>query len=518
MKTYDLCKLLLLPAAVSLAACGNDTMTSASGGGSSGGIQTTGATTSTSGTPTTSASASATDGSASATEGMTSSAPTTTATTGSMTSGTTSGPGTTTGMGTTAVEGTTTGMGTTGGTTMGVEPGSTGTTGGGSTGMMSGGSSTGGPPPLCQPGDGMGMGMVDKSYIWINNQDSGTIAKVNTQTLIEEARYRTGPSGGTESPSRTAVSADGRFVVANGRGTGRSTMFASDKAACVDKNGNGMIDTSTGPNDIKAWGADECQLWTIVHPFAGGFSTGPRGVTWTAGTWDYDLCKYVEPKVWLGYLAAGGIAHIVRIDGLTGVVEVTLPVPAFVGSGYAPYGGALDPQFRPWFTGLRGEAIRVNTDQNPITVSRFPAPGNVQAYGMTVDSDGNVWTGGCSGPVSMFDPVANQWISIAGTSACHRGIGAGDQYVWVASNSPCGLVQIDRKSRTLVTKHTPPGCSVAIGISIDVENYLWLVDQSGFAWKINQDNVQWDKKVTVPGSHYVYSDMTGGQLLSVLPQ
>ena len=302
------------------------------------------------------------------------------------------------------------------------------------------------------------------------------------------------------------------------RDPGAVTKIRGNVMKCVDKNGNGMIDTSTGPNDIKAWGADECMIWTIVHPFAGGFSTGPRGVTWTAGTWDYDLCKYVEPKVWLGYLAAGGIAHIVRIDGLTGVVEVTLPVPAFVGSGYAPYGGALDPQFRPWFTGLRGEAIRVNTDQNPITVSRFPAPGSVQAYGMTVDSDGNVWTGGCSGPVSMFDPVANQWISIAGTSACHRGIGAGDQYVWVASNSPCGLVQIDRKSRTLVTKHTPPGCSVAIGISIDVENYLWLVDQSGFAWKINQDNVQWDKKVTVPGSHYVYSDMTGGQLLSVLPQ
>lgn len=88
----------------------------------------------------------------------------------------------------------------------------------------------------------------------------------------------------------------------------------------------------------------------------------------------------------------------------------------------------------------------------------------------------------------------------------------------MASNSPCGLVQIDRKTRALIAKHTPPECVTALGVSIDIEDYVWLVDLSGWAWKIDPTDVQWDQKVTVAGQHYVYLDMTGGQVKSILPQ
>ena len=50
------------------------------------------------------------------------------------------------------------------------------------------------------------------------------------------------------------------------------------------------------------------------------------------------------------------------------------------------------------------------------------------------------------------------------------------------------------------------------------EKFVWLVDQEGWAWKIDPENVPAMQQVMVPGSHYVYSDMTGGQLLSVVPQ
>ena len=364
------------------------------------------------------------------------------------------------------------------------------------------------------------MGMVEKSYIWVPANDLGMISKINTMTLVEEARYRTGPGGAGENPSRTAVSADGRTVVVNGRSSGRSTAFSADKADCVDSNGNGMIDTSTGPNDVRPWLADECMKWTVVHPVGAGVQSGPRGTTWTPGDWDYDQCKFVNPKVWIGYRTAQTtLAHLVRLDGATGTLEETVQVPNWAAWGsYAPYGAAVDLKFRPWFTALRGELVRVNTENNPATLTRIPAPANIQAYGMTVDKDGNVWTGGCSGPVSVYDVEAAQWVSIANTNACHRGVGAGKKYVWVASNGPCGLVQIDIATRKLVAKHTPPQCNTAIGISIDIEGFLWLIDQSGWGWKIDQENVQWDKKVNIAGQHYVYSDMTGGQVLSVLPQ
>ncbi|MDC0673069.1 lyase [Nannocystis radixulma] len=486
---------LALPLAVGLAACGDSG--SANSTGTAGMTQSTddptvGTTVST--VPTTTATATDPDTQGSDSIGETTTTSTTSPTTTISPTSTSTGPDPSTTTTTTATTTTTTDGTTTDGTT---------------------GTSTTGNPVMCEPGDGMGMGPIEKSFIWIPSQDLSDVAKVNTQTLVEVARYRTGPGG--NSPSRTAVSADGRFVVVNNRETGNSSMFAANLEDCVDKNGNGMIDTSQNKNDVRPWMADECLRWHIQWPFAGGFSNGPRGVTWTPGTWDYDLCKYVNPKVWLGYNAPGGAAHFVRVDGETGTVEETINVPNWNGQGYAPYGGALDPEFRPWFGGLRGEFLRINTDQNPITVTRWTAPFNIQSYGFTVDGDGNPWFAGCSGPVSTFDADTEQYTSVPGTNACYRGITADKDHVWVASNGPCALTQIDRATKTLVANHNTNPCSTAIGLSVDAEDFVWLVDQEGWAWKIDPDNVAGMQQVQVPGSHYVYSDMTGGQLLSILP-
>ena len=395
----------------------------------------------------------------------------------------------------------------------------TGTTTAGPGSTSEGSSSDG----ICEPGEsGGGMGMVEKSFIWIASQDLSDISKVDTQTMLELARYRTGPSN-NESPSRTAVSADGRFVVVNDRQTGRSTMIAANVEDCIDKNGNGSIDTSQNKGDLRAWGQDECVMWSLTWPYKGAWQHGPRGVTWTLGHWDYDLCAYVEPKVWIGYKSndpGGTTVHLVRVDGISGTVEETIKVPNWFDSGndFAPYGAALDPEFRPWFSSLRGEFVRVNTDQNPITVTRFTPPQYVQSYGFTVDSDGNPWFAGWSGPVTTYDVDTDTYTQIPGTTGVRRGIAVDDKYVWAAANSPCGLLQIDRATKSLVQFHVPNPCNTAIGLSIDIEGFVWLVDQGGWAWKFDPDNVPGMMKVDITGSHYVYSDMTGGQLLSITPQ
>ncbi|MCY1005416.1 lyase [Nannocystis pusilla] len=378
-----------------------------------------------------------------------------------------------------------------------------------STGMTTGG--------VCRPGDTGGMGMAEKSYIFIPSQDLDDVAKVNTQTLVEEARYKIGPGG--ESASRTAVSADGRYVVVNNRQTGRSTMLAANVEDCVDTNGSGVIDTSQNAGDVRPWGQDECILWQIQWPYGGAWDDGPRGVTWTPGTWDPVQCKYVDPKVWIGYMAQDQTSvHLVRV-AVDGTVEETIVVPGWNGSGFAPYGAALDPDFKPWFSSLRGEFVRVNTDQNPITVDRFTPPGNVQSYGFTVDPDGHPWFGGNCGPITRFDPDTQTYTAIPGTEAgCWRGVTADKNFTWVANNSPCALAQVDRMTNTLVAQHNTNPCSTAIGLSVDIEDFVWLVDQGGWAWKIDPDNVPAMQQVMVPGSHYVYSDMTGGQLKSILPQ
>lgn len=361
---------------------------------------------------------------------------------------------------------------------------------------------------------------IDESFIWIPATSDGLVSKINTRTMVEEARYLTGPSGSAESVSRTAVAGDGRFVVVNARGTGRSTAVAANIADCIDVNGDGQITTSTSVADIKPWGTDECVVWTILHAnWSGGYTHGPRGITWTIGDYDKASCTYQNQKVWLGFGAMQpGSANFVRLDGATGLLEQSLEAPGWVGSDYAPYGGALDPMGHAWFTGLRGELVRVNTEQNPITLTRIPQPANIQTYGMTVDRNGNPWLAGCSGPVSTYDVPSGQWISVAGTNACHRGMAIDhDDHAWVASNGPCGLVEIDVPTRTLVAQHTLAQCSTPIGVSVDVDGFVWLVDQQGWAWKIDPLNVPAMQMIPVAGDHYVYSDMTGGQLKSVTP-
>ena len=139
---------------------------------------------------------------------------------------------------------------------------------------------------------------------------------------------------------------------------------------------------------------------------------------------------------------------------------------------------------------------------------------------MTVDPEGDPWHGGCSGPVTTFDPDTNTFTAIPGTNACYRGLAADhDGSVWVASNGPCGVVQIDYKTNTLIKFHTLNPCGTPVGVSVDLEGFVWVVDQSGWAWKIDPNDVPAMKKVDIIGDHYTYSDMTGGQLKSViLPQ
>ena len=66
-------------------------------------------------------------------------------------------------------------------------------------------------------------------------------------------------------PSRVVVDGSGDAYVAN-RGfsmQGTVTKIAANIDDCVDRNGNGMIDTSTGSTALP-FDEDECVLWTFL--------------------------------------------------------------------------------------------------------------------------------------------------------------------------------------------------------------------------------------------------------------
>jgi len=370
-----------------------------------------------------------------------------------------------------------------------------------------------------------GMGF-DFSYLWIANTDQGSISKINTMTLLEEARYFADPNqNGAASTSRTSVNIDGHFVVVSNRGTGWVTKVAASPADCVDKNGNGMIETSPNKDTLLPWGEDECVVWSTqvtANVFSGG--AGPRATAWAPGEFNLQSCKYENQKVWIGYLIGPGHAVMARLDGATGAVDgmadlPNWPLTADGVNGYAPYGAAADAQGNIWTTAVfTGLAVKID----PVTfgVTIYTSPHADSHYGMTVDHKGRVWFanyGGGHGQVSMFDPADETWHLIPGTgNNLFRGIAAdAEDQVWIASNTGgtngCGMMQVDGINLTAVQFHTFPQCGTPVGMSIDVDGDVWLVDYDGWAFEI--DPVSYQKTlVPVANVHYTYSDMTGGGL------
>jgi hypothetical protein len=362
------------------------------------------------------------------------------------------------------------------------------------------------------------MGAFDFSYLWVANTSQGSVSKINTMTMIEEARYYAHPDPANASTSRTSVNIDGHFVVVTNRQGYSATKIAANIDDCVDKNMDGMITTSQNKDDLLAWGTDECVLWnTLVNPISFGYAGGPRGTAWAPGEFNKDTCKYENQKVWVGWMDAPGHAIMGRFDGLTGVQDATIPLDNWT-SQISPYGAAADGNGYIWTINVYQELIRI--DAETLEVKRYPS-GGINFYGMTVDAKGNPWFGPYSnGAVAMFDAQTETFAQIPGTNENHRGVAVdGDGMVWVAANAGgthgCGLNQIDSKTMSLVQFHTFPQCGTPVGVSIDVDGFVWMVDHSGWAYRIDPNTYE-KVQVVIPGDHYTYSDMTGGGLQNAI--
>ncbi len=496
----------VLAASVWISGCGD------SGDGSGGGTQSSTSSvtaTGTAGTDTTAGTGTATGDTlpttSGATQGQTDTSATTATTAASSTSTTTAAESSTT-----AEPGTSTDTSTTGA----VSASSTG----------EGSSTTDGPkldmgPIACPPDDQPST----FDYIWIANTSQGTVSKINTMTGIEEGRYYTHPSLGAAQPSRTSVNQYGDVAVSN-RSLGSVTKVAALKVKCIDKNNNGQIETSSGPNDIKPWGQDECVLWHTAFPDANDYSRGVRPTAWEGVAQDPVTCETPVPRLWIGYKDAANTAHFVRLAGDTGAVLDDVKRPNWSTNGFGPYGGAVNSAGDLFAVGYDNEAS-IRIDATTLQVTELgQSPGQFK-YGMGIDSNGNMWVGSFSGPHHMyfFDAQANKWEGI-GNGGNPGGGALGVQIdqegrVWGAANGPCRLIEADVATKKFIkTDIALPGCGSPWGVSIDNEGYVWVVDKANQAYKVDPDT--YEIKLIVKGliNPYTYSDMTGQGLQLVLPQ
>lgn len=361
-------------------------------------------------------------------------------------------------------------------------------------------------PDNCQMGGG---GEETASFIWIANSGQGTVSKIDTVTLEEVGRYYTKQSTGD--PSRTSVNLSGDVAVANRNGG--IVKFYADITKCEDRDGDGQIQTSTGPDDVLPWDEEECRAWYSDFDYL-----SQRPIAWTPGEWNPGSCSYQNEMVWTagsndnwkGKPGGGGGTgvDVILLDGQSGDVEETINVPEVIPDYFGMYGGAVDESGNFWATQLGGGTmLRVRLSDFEVTTFNQSHGG----YGMTVGASGYVWT--CDYQVARFDPEDESWevanAAGAGGGGCMEDA---EGTLWVAGDQ---LVGIDVESLEVVQTYQVGGAQWEYlkGISIDFQGYVWAVPMSNAAYRVDPETGDYE---TVTGlvNPYTYSDMTGFALAS----
>jgi hypothetical protein len=350
-------------------------------------------------------------------------------------------------------------------------------------------------------------GDAEFSYIWIANSSESTVSKVNTRTMVEEGRYLT-KADANGNPSRTSVSVDGRAVaVANRRG-GVIKIWARAED-CSGPN------TSTGPNDVKPWGEDDCVAWFTDFPEA----ASQRPVAWTTGVMDEETCEWSDQKIWTAEGRGGGGGafcddtkiHVHRMNGDTGEIEdsIELDYPC---TTFGVYGGVVDSHNDFWITRLfEGNPGGLRIDYETLAHDEMAS---FYGYGIAVDHQGMIWGG--TGAPGKWNPDLNTWTSING-SISNAGVGlAEDQMgrMWVGITG--GIQAFDAETMEFGPEVLFPAETIqSKGISVDVDGYIWAIpDNQDIAYRVDPDDFSFESVDGFVGA-YTYSDMTGGSLYNV---
>ncbi|WP_417908620.1 hypothetical protein [Candidatus Electronema sp. PJ] len=381
------------------------------------------------------------------------------------------------------------------------------------------------------------------SFIWIAVSSKGTVVKINTETGEVLGEYKTAPDGMGLNPSRTTVDKNGNAWVTN-RDEGQdvpagavgSGIPATDRpmgsvihiglkenGQCVDRNGNGVIDTSTGQNDVRGWsnagGAntyggistaeDEC----ILH-YVRTNSTGARHVSVNK-----------DNDVWIS--GTGG-QYFDLIDGDTGMIIRQEP-----SVGYGGYGGLIDKNGVIWSANplLRWDtALPLSGPAGIIPSGPSDQPGvnwtgyYHDSYGLCIDQEGNVWNTQLSGGlINKFAPNGALLGSYPHGSENAQGcVVDKNGNVWVAGSLSGNTVDHLLNDGTYVGSVTVGNGPT--GVAVDAAGKIWATNYySQTASRIDPNagpvvnGVHVGEvdltTVNLGGDLYNYSDMTGSTLI-----
>lgn len=395
----------------------------------------------------------------------------------------------------------------------------------------------------------LGRTRAESFAVWVANADEATVSKMDSRTNTELARYPTvgaiAPAGTRpwneacnwanqgNCPSRTAVDQNFDAYVANRAfgSQGSLTKYANLEADCIDRNANGVIETSrdlNGDGTIQLGTAefvgpdDECILWTAAVSNPDGALQAnevPRALAIGLAPPD----AYVG-NPWVGHFNTQELCELSAFDGHT--IRCVSIAP--LGS----YGAVADAAGRIWVADrATGSADTILAYVDTITgefhrATRAPVTGscngtNMYPYGVTVDGEGHVYVAmsSCEPGLYRYTAATSTWETIAlpggGTP---RGVAADETSLWMSisheginfAGAAAGRVlQFRLADMAFVRQWDLPTGRAPVGVGVSFDGSVWAIAQAtNSAARLDPVAGTWIEH-GVGLTPYTYSDFIG---------
>jgi hypothetical protein len=380
--------------------------------------------------------------------------------------------------------------------------------------------------------------------LWIANAGEDTLSKVDsTQTSggapgREIARYRTWFNSGAyahdawsgAAPSRTAVDKDGNAYVLDRAFNGYPTLFKIFNTSFVDRNGNGIVDTSVDtsgdgkiqvtemkplvdtngnsiidPTEIQ----DERIAWVKRVP-DGSYANGISRYTGIGRA----LCIGTDGNLWVGLYNNYEYYKVSAVDGHT--------IAGPVNTGTPNYGCLIDHNGTLWGASWEyGSLVKIENTANDTgvyPVARIPIPN--AAYGLALRRDENNFTrvimGGSCNSYVEYNTATNSWVKPAAVNYCSYAVGTDNSGNILVSKRDGGVIKFAPNGSVLWDKASQVGSADSRGVISDANNNIWQVHRATHNMaKYKGSDGSFLGVLPIGYEPYTYSDASGTAALSV---
>ena len=357
--------------------------------------------------------------------------------------------------------------------------------------------------------------------LWIANAGEDTVSRIDTETNCEVARYQTwlfvfnhlGNAFAGPAPSRTAVDADGNVYVANRHFNGRPpSVMKILLNGGIDRNGNGVIDTSTDLNGNCI--IEPGELIPLVDSNGNGILDDSElldeRVAWVRqvganNELGRSLCIAPDGDIWLGTYNG---RQYYELDPANGALKGG---PFF--NSNSNYGCLVDSDGTLYGANLFSNMAILDTN-NPATFSN-PSHGIFGAnYGIALGED-SVYLANRSGrSYTEYNKTTGVFSTPAAVNVVTLGISVDGNGDIVLGQSQ--IYKFDASTGNVIwTVANPAGASDQRGVIVDSSNNIWVVNKnSNTVTKFRGSDGLFLATVPVGNQPYTYSDATGLALIS----